>query len=289
MSWTDWTRTLREYYRECRERFDAILFDADGTLSVCGTPLPGASELLERLNADGFPYLLLTNDASHSCRRKAELQQRAGLPIREEQILSSGDALIAWARQNYHGELFFQAGTLGTPGFAELAGIRITQDPRMLDSCAGVLMGEGRYDWQPAWEGVFNFLLRRPEVPLVVPNPDSCWKSRGEGYGFGSGAPARFLCGLLKEVGVEKEPVYLGKPYDPVYRCAFARLERQFPVLAPLCPERVLMVGDLLDSDILGGNRNGLTSCLVLTGVSSMAMASAAAPERRPRLIFCSV
>ena len=56
--------TFTSFFLRCgRERFDAILFDIDGTLSSGVCPLPGARELLLLLEAEHFPYILLTNDS----------------------------------------------------------------------------------------------------------------------------------------------------------------------------------------------------------------------------------
>ena len=95
-----------------------------------------------------------------------------------------------------------------------------------------------------------------------------------------------FLCGLLGEMGAPREPIYLGKPYAPIYDCAVRYLRERFPGFSGADRKRILMVGDYLTSDILGGNRNGLTSVLVLTGNSDMAAVERAPQEQRPALIF---
>ncbi len=281
--------TFTEYYKTHKDGIDGIFFDMDGTLAVGRTPLPGAKELLTLLEEERFPYLLLTNDACHSCAEKAARVQSAGLPVTEERIYSSGNVLSLWAKENYHGELYFQCGNLGKPNFADLAGIRTTRDPDRTDECAGFLMGEGFYDWQPAMEAVLNTLLHHPEKPMIVPNPDSYWASgKNNGIGVGSGGQARFIAGILKEAGVTVEPVYLGKPYGPVYDGAFEKFRGQYPD-RQIRRERIMMVGDSLASDILGGNRNGLCSCLVLSGITTLELAEKAPAEKKPRLIFGTV
>lgn len=282
--------TFTEFFRRCgRERFDAILFDIDGTLSSGGRPLPGARELLLLLQEQDFPFVLLTNDSCNSRKEKAAILQRGNIPVSEDQIYSCGDVLKLWKKEfRYQGELFFRCGKLGNPDYAELAGINTTADPAMISQCRGVIFGEGTYDWQPALEGVFNFFLANPGAPLVVVNPDSYWPSCSHsGMGIGSGAQARFICAVLKEAGITVEPLYIGKPYPLIYRGITAELEEKFG--KKIAPERIAMVGDSLASDIQGANANGLCSCLVLSGITTAELAAAAPEARKPQMIFSGV
>lgn len=278
--------TFSQFFFREQHRFDAVLFDIDGTLSSAGKALPGAEELLLHLKNGGVPYLLLTNDSSHSRREKSQILQRAGLPVTEDEIISSGDALRGYVSSGaYNGGLFFKCGLVGDPCFAAAAGIEVTTDPGRIIECCGCVIGEGEFNWQPAMEGVFNMLLEHPEYPCVVPNPDSYWPYvSGAGFGFGAGAIARFITGVLAEAGREVKPVFLGKPHRPIYDFAFQELRRSFGM--EVRPERLLMVGDSLASDIRGGNLNGMVSALVLTGITGAAMAEQAEAEFRPQLIF---
>lgn len=281
-------RTFTDFYNSNKQSLDAVLLDVDGTLSANGKPLPGALELLRQFDQDDFPYLLLTNDSCHSHDEKLAILHRGGIDVHPSKILSAGDVLTYWASTgNYNGELFFQCGRLGTPSYAQQAGINITQDPNQIAQCKGVLAGEGTYDWQPAWEGVFNLFLKHPEYPFVVANPDSYWPHvNDDGMGVGSGGFARFICTLLNEAGKPVDPIYLGKPYAPIYQCVFRVLEEQFPTRPKPRPERIAMLGDSLASDIRGANRNSLLSCLVLTGITSRELADNAQDERKPAEIF---
>ncbi len=282
--------TFTRYFCRCgREKFDALLFDIDGTLSSGGRPLPGAKEILTMLEEERFPYFLLTNDSCNSHEEKAAILQRGDIPVSKERIYSCGDALKFWKEDtNYQGELLFQCGKLGTPSYADLSGLRVTTNPAELPLCQGVLFGEGSYDWQPALEGIFNFFLTRPDAPMVVVNPDSYWPSCSHsGMGIGSGAQARFVCAVLKDAGIMVDPLYIGKPYSFIYRGIMAELEMRLG--KKVLPERIAMVGDSLASDIKGANANGLCSCLVLSGITTPELAAQAAAESRPQMIFSAV
>ena len=270
------------------EDFDAILFDVDGTLSSGSVPLPGAGELISYLESVKYPYLLLTNDSCNSRARKAGYLAKGGIPVTEDRVLSAGNAFAWWAEQgNYDGRMFFQMGKLGEPSYVEAAGIKVTRDPERVYECGGVLCGEGVYDWQPAIEAAFNLLFKHPEYPLIVANPDSYWPSlRINGWGIGAGAVARFICQVIADAGKTVTPFYLGKPYQPIYQCAFPFLRRSFPEKDFSDPSRILMVGDSLKSDIAGANANGISSALVLSGITSVELVEKAPENEQPEFIF---
>lgn len=283
--------TFRQYVITHRQDFDALLFDVDGTLSYGGRALSGAKELLEYLNKNRVPYLLMTNDAGNSPEQKAAILNRAGIPVSGAQVLSAGNALTWWSKHHdCSGKLFFLYGKLGDPSFADEAGIKVTSDPGRAGECSGVIAGEGYFDWQIPVEAAFNLLLKHPEYPFIVPNPDCYWPSlKFDGMGIGSGALARLLQLVLKEAHREISPVYLGKPYSPVYQCVFDFLKKSYPQQNFSTPSRIIMVGDSLSSDIAGANANNLTSALVLTGITDIEAAKNASAEKKPALIFKSV
>jgi ribonucleotide monophosphatase NagD (HAD superfamily) len=134
-----------------------------------------------------------------------------------------------------------------------------------------------------------NYFIRHRERKLIVPNPDSYWPYGTSGkLGIGAGAQARFIAGLLKEMQIEIELVYLGKPHRPIFDCALNHLRKRFG-LSDLLPQQVMMVGDALFSDIAGARCAGLQSALVMTGVTTREILSCTPESERPELIFESI
>ena len=282
--------TFTEFFKAHRSDFDAVLFDIDGTLALDNVSIPGAAELISYLDDINFPYLYLTNDSCHSAEQKSEYLKKKGVPARRERVLSAGHALKLWSAKHYHGGKYFLLGSMGNPSYVDLAGISYTDDPEQVFECCGVICGEGVYNWQRSIEGAFNLLLRHPEYPIIVSNPDSYWASmRTKGWGIGSGAITRFICQVLYDAGKNVTPVYLGKPSHWIYQCAFPFLKSSFPDLDFFDPKRIIMVGDCLTSDIIGANTNGLSSALVLTGVTSKELLANAPENQRPDMVFASV
>lgn len=267
---------------------DAILFDIDGTLIAGRKGMPGASALLDELLARKIPYLLLTNDGNHSVEEKSRMTAKAGLDIPPELFVSCSMPLSIFVEENRrHGQKFFVMGDLGKPCFAEKAGLRVERNPKLIAGCKGVIVGEGSYDWQSAFFAVMNFFMKNPSAPLLVPNPDSYWPNGPDGeIGIGAGGKARFICTILREYGIIIHPVYFGKPHKLIFDFAIRRLAQLYPQHPGFRKKRMLMIGDSLRSDIRGGNRFGIRTALILTGITKPPHLKNLDKCLRPELVF---
>jgi ribonucleotide monophosphatase NagD (HAD superfamily) len=145
-----------------------------------------------------------------------------------------------------------------------------------------VVVGEKDYDWHQVIAAVFNFLIEHPAAPLIVPNPDVAYPGRHNRLHPASGAVARFLQLLCREFDHPLEPVYLGKPFAPIFRWNHRLLEHRAG--RPVRHDRVLMVGDFLASDIRGGRDFGYRTALVLTGITTIELLHRS--EIQPELVF---
>ena len=268
--------------------YGAVFFDVDGCLISGRKALPGAVELIQFLRNSQFPFCLLTNDGNNSLQEKCEMMRKRGLEISTEEIISCGTALKPLAEKNgYAGRRFFAMGELGTPDFGELAGMKIVRDTQKISSCFGVIIGEGTYNWQPNINAVVNYYVLNTSRLMIVPNPDSYWPNGPDGeIGIGAGGKARFLCTILREYGIHIKPVYLGKPYNPVYSCALKHLKEKFGLPRSVSGKKILMLGDSLLSDIRGANRMGFSSGLVLTGITNVNHVKQARANCLPDFIF---
>ena len=280
-------KNFRKWWQKNSNDYGAVLFDVDGTLISGRHALPGASELINTLRDSQFPFCLLTNDGNNSTEEKSAIMRRRGLDISQEDIISCGHALLPLAeRRKYVGKRFYAMGELGVPDYAELAGIITERNPERINSCEGVIVGEGTYNWQDNITAVINYYIKNDSRIMIVPNPDSYWPSGNGEIGIGAGGKARFLCTILKEYGIKIDPCYLGKPYKPVYRCALKMLKEKFNLPQSVSGEKILMIGDSLLSDIRGANRSGFTSALVLTGISTLTHMEKASAISTPNLVF---
>jgi len=266
--------------------FDAVLLDIDGVLVNESRLLPGSLETLRWLQANGKPFLLLTNDACNSPDEKVQPLQELGLPLQPGHVVSSGHCISEFVpRIGAQGRMFFLMGSLGDPCYAAAAGLVTTREATDLPRCTGVVIGEKHYDWELVISAVLNQLVSTPQLPLIVPNPDRFFLGAGGQLCLASGAVARFLQELCREQGCSVTPNYLGKPNRSMFAFAHARLEGIRG--ASLSTERVLMVGDSLSADIRGGNDFGYRTALLLSGITSPEALTAS--DVQPDWIFASL
>ena len=76
-----------------------------------------------------------------------------------------------------------------------------------------------------------------------------------------------FIQSVLREHGTELQPMFLGKPHSPIFRCNHRRIEESAG--RGISKDRVLMVGDSLTGDIAGAGEFGYRTALLLTGITS--------------------
>lgn len=247
--------------------FDAVTLDIDGVLLLGGKPVPGAQEMIALLRRRQIPFGLLTNDGDRSVPEKIALLHESGFTFKEEELTSCSDGLVEAARHyGLRNALVFIAGGIGNPSYAIKAGLRETRDLRRLPECRAAIIADGCYDWQTVCNALLNHCLRNHTFHLLVPNPDEVYPGTEGRIVIAAGAVARFMRQLLHHRGSSLEPVFLGKPYTPIFEHQHATLERRAG--RRIDPARVLMVGDSPASDIRGARAFGYRSALLLTGIT---------------------
>ncbi len=275
--------SLHSWLDHSIDEFEAVVLDIDGVLLNDGRRLPGSQRLFNLLQHRHMPYLLLTNDGNHSVEEKVARLNHAGLPVTSEQIVSCGHAIAPLVQaQGLGNRLFFAMGDIGTPCYAQTAGLVVTRELDELKRCAGIIIGEEHYHWESVINAVVNFLIDHPQAPLVVPNPDEFYPMAELKIQIAAGGVARFMQQVLKAYGQTITPIYLGKPYAPIFRLAQARLAHQTG--RTIAPQKILMVGDNLAADICGGLNMGYRTALMLTGVTSPS--ALAKSDIKPELVF---
>jgi len=97
--------------------------------------------------------------------------------------------------------------------------------------------------------------LIRQGAAFYGTNPDKTFPTP-EGLAPGAGT---ILAALEAASGIA--PIVIGKPSPILFESALEKLQTR--------PQETLVIGDRLDTDILGGKRAGMRTALVLSGVSS--------------------
>lgn len=225
-----------------------ILSDLDGVIYQGPDALPHA---VDSLMETGLPLGYLTNNASRTPEQVAQQLQGYGLPARPDQVVTSPQAAVKLLATLIPARsLVFVVGGFGLTRELENAGYRITR--KASDHPVAVVQG---FAPEVGWEQLAqaSFALQRHEsVVWVATNTDWTIPVKG-GVAPGNGALVSAV-----HLAVGRLATFAGKPETPMFEVA---LERFQP------PGKSLMIGDRLDTDILGANRAGILSALVLTGI----------------------
>jgi ribonucleotide monophosphatase NagD (HAD superfamily) len=173
-------------------------------------------------------------------------------------------------------------GDLGHPCYAQAAGLETTREPADLPYCSGVIVGEDHYAWEPVINAVVNFFIDASDALLIVPNPDEFYPGQSLKIRLAAGSVGRMIQRAVAAYGRTLEPIYLGKPYAPIFDITHRRLEQSAG--RRLALQRILMTGDNLDADVGGATGFGYRSALVLTGITDRRMLKSA--RLKPELAF---
>ena len=234
-------------------RFDAFVFDAFGVLNTGPTVIPGAVARLAALQASGKPVLLLSNAATITQQALTEKYCGMGFELTEDRIVSSRWLLEdSLAREPRRGVW----GVIAPPESDSQSLPRITQGPvrpgitdQALDEFDGFIFLSSD-NWNKTLQAQLIASLKRRRRPLDVANPDLV-APRGDCLTL---EPGFFAHKISEETGII--PRFFGKPYRPAFTAALDRLNG-------ISPDRVLMVGDTLHTDILGASSAGMATLLV--------------------------
>jgi HAD superfamily hydrolase (TIGR01450 family) len=251
---------------ELVERYDVLFLDAYGVLVSTSGALPGAADFLRVLNERRKPYVILTNDASRLPGTLFERYRRFGLPVELDRIVTSGSLLIPHFRE--HGLVGARTIVLGptdsTRYVEQAGGVPVATNDESAEVVA--LCDDDGYDVRLALDDVITVLFRRFDAGLatriVLPNPDLLYLRGPEAYGITAGALALVIEAALKLrfPDAHYRAMPLGKPHTPMFAEAMRRAGNP-------SPQRVVMIGDQVATDILGAQRYGIDSALVATGI----------------------
>lgn len=226
-----------------------VLLDVDGVLYRGSAVLPGAADLLALLHQRSIAYVCLTNNGSMTPQQYERKLAGMGISVSTDHILTAAMATSRALRGTYpHGTPVYAIGMEGLHEalFAEGYFVWEEDHPRV------VVLGP---DFAVTYEKLRRGCLAiRGGADFILTNPDTTLPTEA-GQVPDAGALA---AALQAATGVA--PLVIGKPQPTMYRMALEMVGGT--------AETALMVGDRLETDIAGARSTGLSSILVLTGVS---------------------
>jgi NagD protein len=221
------------------------LIDMDGVVHRGGEMIPGADRFILRLVRENIPFLFLTNNSQRTRRDVAMKLVRMGIPAEEQHVFTCSMATARYLALHRPGGTAFVIGEGGLLNALHSNGYTVVDH-----SPDYVVVGEGRTITLEVLETAVQLIL--DGAKLIATNLDPNCPTRN-GTRPGCGATVAYL-----ETATGTKALSCGKPSPIMMRAARKELG--------LATSDTIMVGDTMETDILGGVQMGYRSILVLTG-----------------------
>ena len=241
-----------------------LIIDMDGVLYRGSEVIPGTSDLVSFLRAQGIGFVLATNNATRTPQQFVDKLARMGVEVGANEVLTSAQATAGYlAGVAPPGTRVFVVGMDGLRAALREAGFALVEEDAEF-----VVAG---MDFTICYERLAQATRQiRAGARFIGTNPDLTFPSE-QGIVPGAGS----LLALLEAASGVK-PTVIGKPEVAMVEQAVLCMGAEHAQTG--------MLGDRLETDILAGWRAGLRTLLVLSGVTDRAML--AASEIQPDLVF---
>ncbi len=247
---------------EVAKRYKVLFFDAYGVLKNSRGILEGIDRTFDFLIESDIDFYIVTNDASRSPQRLAAAYIEQGLAMVDaDRIISSGMLATEYLRLKVKTGSVAYLGTEASAHYLQEVGLDTLSIADVdLDQCedinALVFLDDEGFDWNRDINKIVN-LLRQRNIPAIVANTDRSYPVSGKEVAVAIGGVADMV-----EAITGRQFIKFGKPDAQMFIFAYDYSQRAQKV----GKEQILMVGDTLTTDILGGNKFGIDTALVLSG-----------------------
>lgn len=253
---------------------DVFIFDCDGVIWRGDSLIEGVPEILDQLRAAGKKLFFVTNNSTKSRKGYKSKFDSLGLDVKPEEIFSSSFAAAAYFEQTKFketGKKVYIIGEVGIQEELDLVGVPWIGGENDKDmkiqlksgfalphdhDVGAVVVGFDRHINYYKIQYAQLCINENPGCKFIATNLDAVTHLTDAQEWAGNGSMAGAIKGCTGQ-----DPIVVGKPSPLMidYLCTKYSLK----------PDKICMVGDRLDTDIVFGNSNGCKSILVLSGVTS--------------------
>jgi NagD protein len=221
------------------------LIDMDGVIYRGSELIPGADYFVQQLRERNIPFLFLTNNSQRTRRDVAAKLARMSIDVEEQHVFTCAMATARFLAQQKPGGTAFVIGEGGLLTALHQNGYAVVDhEPDY------VVVGEGRTFNLELVEAAVRMILGGAK--LIATNLDpNCPTANGLRPGCGA------MVAML-ETATGAKAFSVGKPSPVMMRAARKELG--------LATDETTMIGDTLETDILGGVQLGYHTVLVLSG-----------------------
>lgn len=244
--------------------------DLDGTVYTGETLVPGADDAIANLRTAGVTPLFFSNNPTRDGEAFVDRLAGMGVDARPGDAISAADVTAEYLGAEHAGETVFLVGSDSLATILRNRDVTLTGDPVGADVFLTSWTDEFDYaDLQAGLDGIDD------GTTFLATDPDRTYPASDGRFVPGTGAISGSVAAA---VGRDPDRV-LGKPSRTALDHALDRLD--------VPPGECLVVGDRLNTELAMGERAGMTTVLVLTGVSDRADVEAA--DIRPDYVVDSL
>ncbi|MBN1147068.1 MAG: HAD-IIA family hydrolase [Anaerolineales bacterium] len=230
--------------------FRGYIFDLDGTVYLGENAIPGAPETIAELRKRGCKVVFLSNKPLQPRKIYAEKLTRLGIPTSVDDVINSSLVLAQYLVGEMADATIFVIGEQPLIDEMAAAGLAISDNPQEIDVV--IASFDRTFDYRKLNIG---YQALRRGARFFATNADRTCPIEG-----GEIPDAAAVIGALEGCSGRKVELVAGKPSAMIVAMALEQLG--------LRSEECLMVGDRLETDMLMGNKAGICTALVLTGVT---------------------
>lgn len=249
--------------------------DLDGVIYRENQPISGSQKTIEILRKKGNIVVFITNNATLSREGYVKKLIKLGFPTKKEEIMCAAYATAMYlAENNGKNKKAYVVGENGLIEELKNSGLKIIKTSRTETKIDYVVVGLDRK---------FNFLKLliasdaiRNGAEFIASNTDSTWPGKNGKIYPGGGSIVRAI-----EEASGIKPKTIGKPEPYMLN----KILEYFNIK----PEKTLVIGDRIETDILFGKNAGAKTALVLTGITTKKMVENLPKNLKPDYIFNNI
>ena len=225
-----------------------FICDMDGVIYHGNRILPGVADFIQWLHEESKEYLFLTNNSGYTPRELQQKLARMGLDVPEEHFYTSALATAAFLKDQSPGCSVFAIGEAGLLNALYDAGLTMNDvNPDY------VVVGEGRTYSLDTLTKAVNLVMAGAK--LIGANSDISGPIEN-----GIAPACRALIAPI-EMATGTQAYFCGKPNPLMMRTGLK-------ILGCHSGEAV-MIGDRMDTDVISGMESGMSTVLVMSGIST--------------------
>lgn len=234
--------------------YDAYIFDLDGTVYLGEAMLPTALETITHLRSLGKRTVFLSNNPTHTREEYAAKLTRLGLPTPANDVINSSYVLADFLTKQMPGAKLFVVGEESLCEELRRAGFQLTDNALEVDA---VIASFDR-----------TFVYRKLQIAFdAIRHGARFFATNADRYcpvpGGGEPDAAAMIAAIEACTGTQVEAI-VGKPSHHMAEAILTLLE--------LSPDRCIMIGDRLETDVQMGLDAGMAGTLTLTGATTEAV-----------------